>query len=476
MVKPSRILIILLYVGVMAGIIMLVSPGVLDVSPEYSLKVFTWSDAFENQKKADIDAILALEKSLDSLDAEQAEDSVASLDKKPEFKPVEVQPVKVPIEYPGGNSQALDNFYASLNTLASKKNLIRIVHYGDSQLEGDRITEFIRNRFQATFGGCGVGITPILEIKNARSTIYQEASDNWNKKLCYGVNRGSTKHSNYGLLGSYFQFPSSAWVKFSRSKYSYERNNTFDNIKLLYKNTEDTLVVNYEFNNASFGGTDSLTTQNAFMVHKIPFRGSFKNLKMNFKTNKDSELYGLAFDCNSGVAVDNVALRGSSGTEFTNINRDYLKTQFSKLNVKLIIIQFGVNVIPNVLTDYTYYENSMYRQLKYLKSLRPDLNILVVGVSDMARKRGPKYESYPNIRLVREAQRNAAFRANCAYWDLFTAMGGQNSMISWVHAKAPLANKDYTHFTRRGAKLVGEMVYNALMADYAQFQKRMAMN
>jgi len=80
------------------------------------------------------------------------------------------------------------------------------------------------------------------------------------------------------------------------------------------------------------------------------------------------------------------------------------------------------------------------------------------------------YESYPNIEKIRNAQRNAAFKANCAFWDLYEAMGGKNSMPSWVFAKpVPLAGKDFTHFTPEGAKIVSEMLYKALLVEYAKF-------
>lgn len=84
----------------------------------------------------------------------------------------------------------------------------------------------------------------------------------------------------------------------------------------------------------------------------------------------------------------------------------------------------------------------------------------------MSRKEGEDYVSHPNIEFIRDAQRRAAFKAGCAFWDLYEAMGGKNSMPSWVFADPPLANKDFTHFTPKGARLVSEMLYKALMIAY----------
>jgi hypothetical protein len=63
--------------------------------------------------------------------------------------------------------------------------------------------------------------------------------------------------------------------------------------------------------------------------------------------------------------------------------------------------------------------------------------------------------------------KKAAFDNGCAFWDLYTAMGGQNSMSSWVSNK--LAAKDFTHFSTEGARYVSEMLYNTLMDEYQEY-------
>ena len=74
--------------------------------------------------------------------------------------------------------------------------------------------------------------------------------------------------------------------------------------------------------------------------------------------------------------------------------------------------------------------------------------------------------SYPNIEQIRDAQRNAAFRSGSAFWDLYEAMGGHNSMVSWVHNDPPQAEADYTHFNPAGARVIGKMMYDALIEEY----------
>jgi hypothetical protein len=77
--------------------------------------------------------------------------------------------------------------------------------------------------------------------------------------------------------------------------------------------------------------------------------------------------------------------------------------------------------------------------------------------------------TYPNLENVRNALRNAAFSSDCAFWDMYSAMGGRNSMPSWVYARPPLATSDFVHFNERGARVLAEMFYNAFMHDYRSY-------
>jgi hypothetical protein len=93
----------------------------------------------------------------------------------------------------------------------------------------------------------------------------------------------------------------------------------------------------------------------------------------------------------------------------------------------------------------------------------------VVGVADMARRgTNNALESYPNIEKIRDAQRNAALRAGCAFWDSYAAMGGKNSIVSWAYAQPSLAAKDFCHFSNVGASFRAELLCRSLMRDLHQ--------
>jgi hypothetical protein len=105
-----------------------------------------------------------------------------------------------------------------------------------------------------------------------------------------------------------------------------------------------------------------------------------------------------------------------------------------------------------------------------MKDLCPGVPVIVIGPADMSLKVKGAFESYPGVEPVRDALKKATMEAGFAFWDLYEAMGGPNSMPSFVNSNPPLANPDYVHFSSLGINLVAEMFYNALMFEYEDYQ------
>lgn len=405
--------------------------------------------------------------------------------------------IKIPeirIENPAGEN-ALQAFFEALFETEKNGKLIRIAHYGDSQIEGDRMTAYLRNRFQLRFGGGGPGFVQLMDPSNARITITQKNSPDWYKHSVYGVKSKKIEDNKFGpggtvfrYTGGYFVVDSSnvdtigekplkryiktnqpAWISFERSYKSYKTARHYSNLKLFYHNRgeqENVLVkLDEKVRVDTLKGGEMQTLEIDHL--------SADKVRITFNGSESPDIYGIALDADSGVAVDNFSMRGSSGTDFQKFNMPFLGRQLNGLNSKLLIIQYGINVVPYALTDQAieYYKKQFSRQLKKLKSTFPDKSILVVSLNDISRKEGTDYVSYPNVTKIRNIQREAALEAGCAFWDLFEAMGGENSMVSWVTNKPPLASKDFIHLNPQGANILAELLYTALISEYELFRK-----
>ena len=87
----------------------------------------------------------------------------------------------------------------------------------------------------------------------------------------------------------------------------------------------------------------------------------------------------------------------------------------------------------------------------------------------MSTKQKDKFVTYKNLPELVEAMEDVAMATGCGYWNMYEAMGGKNSMPSWVNADPELARPDYVHFSTRGARLIANMFYNALIFEYNNY-------
>ncbi|MDY6800495.1 MAG: hypothetical protein SVU94_04640 [Bacteroidota bacterium] len=381
------------------------------------------------------------------------------------------------LEYPKNDKSVLYPFFNHLRHLKNTGELIRVLHYGDSQIEGDRITSYIRNELQQQFGGSGVGLFPPVLIKGTNISLQHKLSGNWERYTIKSIENGNIYHKRLGALMSFGRFAPvyarskdlyAGEIMLKKSNITYLRTREFKRCRVFYGFNEKPFIAELKYKDQTLDA-ELIPPSHQLQTLSWDIDGSLNEITISFKGEDSPDIYAVAIDDYKGIAVDNIPLRGSSGTDFTRTDMAFFRSMYQKLNAKLIIMQFGVNLVPHIIDDYSYYEKQFYKQLKTLKGLRPDISIIVIGVSDMSRNVMGRYESYPNIEKIREAQKNAAFKAGCAFWDMYEAMGGKNSMPAWVNANPPLAKKDFTHFTWKGSVVISKMFYDAFINDYFEY-------
>lgn len=386
------------------------------------------------------------------------------------------------LEYNVDVQSPLAPFYERLLTVYKNKKPLRIIHYGDSQIEGDRISGVLRQYFQSQFGGSGPGFVCAYEEQGFACPVVCKYKGNWTRYARYGRRDTSVHHSRFGYMVSYSRFSArenggkldinnvfSASVNIkSKERNLYPLRWNFRTVDIYYgSNRQPFFVEIYHRDSLVYLAGGRVRSG----VQKISWRSRYpiSECTINFTGSDSPDIYGIALDDTAGIAYDNIPMRGSSGLEFTQLSSDHMLQFANQIDAGLIILQFGVNVVPNIRDSYTYYQIAFTKQIQKLQSIYPHTPILVIGVSDMAMKEGDEMISCPNIELIRDAQKTAALNCGCAFWDLYSAMGGRNSMYSWVNAQPPLARKDFTHFNYEGARLVGNMLYRALIEDYNQY-------
>ena len=360
----------------------------------------------------------------------------------------------------------------------------RIMHYGDSQIEGDRITSYIRNKFQVKFGGTGPGLRPALQPYDYVFSAVQENSGNWNRYPIYGNVDTLVEHNRYGVMGAFSRFAPlvsdsvpfkptdyyDAEFSISKSNVAYNLTKKYERLRLFYGNAKSKVQLRV-FANGNAIYRDSLKANSDYEVLTLNLPDTTDHISLKFACFDSPDIYGVELASKTGVIVDNIALRGSSGTIFTKNDFAHSAKMYNDLNPGFFILQFGGNVMPYIKDQQAIdrYGRWFKSQIKRIQTTCPDAAILVIGPSDMATKVKDKFVTYEYLPAVVDALKEAALTSGCAYWDMYQAMGGHNSMPGWVNAQPELARPDYVHFSPLGAKLIASMFYNALIFEYNQF-------
>jgi len=380
------------------------------------------------------------------------------------------------IIFPENNRECLDDFFDQLAQSGNSSECSRIIFVGDSQIEGDHICGTFRENFQKMFSGEGIGLLPIKDLFNRKYGFVQKVSDNWKEYPVYSKNED--EDARYGVAGSYYKLMedeatrNEGWIEFRRFRIDSLTRNNYRILNLYYTNPgRDTSTIEVRWNGRIIKNKKLLPTDE-LQTLKYAFNFSPREIELYFKAGSSLRVYGLSMEGVNGVMVDNLPHRGCATPELRRTDLQFYKSMLNKMKISMAIFQFGVNVVPYAGSNPVFYEERLCSDLMKFKKLVPEVPVLVVGVSDMSKKNGSQIISWPNIQAVKIAQLRAAQRAGCAFWDLEAAMGGRNSMVAWVNSTPQLGKKDYIHFTNAGAEKVGNMLSNAILAEYKDYENR----
>lgn len=356
------------------------------------------------------------------------------------------------IYLPGNDVNYFNAFFAKAEKAKGAGRMVRVLHYGDSQIELDRISGELRRFFQSKFGGGGPGLLPIVQTV-PRGNVSQWSSESFTLYTVFG--RGNRdKEKKYGIMTKYYRVGGSGTCKISRTQTNHVRlmlNDKTGNFKASLVCSDTT----YEKSSDSTAG---------FHIYDWHLPRSINEFSLKFQGTAD--LYGVMVDNGSGVTVDNIPMRGSSGTVFTGVDASLLQQSYQQTDVGMIILQYGGNSMPSMSSSQQVknYASSIGAQIRYLKNLYPNTPILFIGPSDMSTMVKDHMQSYPLMEEMVEALKETALNNGAAFWNIYEVMGGHNSMLAWVNQG--LAGKDYVHFSPAGANKIGSHLVDAFSTIY----------
>lgn len=350
-----------------------------------------------------------------------------------------------------------------IDSLANSKGQVRVMYYGDSQIEGDRISGKLRELLREGRGGTGPGLfLPVMPVMYTKS-IWIQSSSNWKRYNYVSYNDGEISDNRFGPFmvkcrylpeGGSTATPVKATVRVRPSGLADSATAYFDKLRILY-NCEDGPVSVRVMAGNSVLMADTLSLAPGVMETGADLNG-VSQFTIEFEGQVSPDIYAISVESGTGVVVDNIPLRGSAGLEFTMVDNPTLNEWMDLLEPDLIVFQYGLNIVRNIREEYSYYQRGIVRQLDVIKKALPGVPVLIIGVTNMAELEGDSIKPFDNIGKIVAAQQSAAEESSAAFWNAYEKMGGSGSVPVWVEKR--LMQTDFTHLTYAGADTLASMI------------------
>lgn len=369
------------------------------------------------------------------------------------------------IYLPDNDYTYFDSLFEAAGRAASEGRVLRVMHYGDSQLEMDRISSILREALQDRFGGSGPGMVPMMRRISSVS-VMQAAYGAVTRfsRVADSLSRWTSTH-RYGPLTQFVSVYGSGTFSFRKtdSRYAQERARRISRVSVLLGHNSEGLELTLKCDTlkAMTAVLDSASEDVSLISWKLPSEVS----KGSISFDGNAEVYGILLDGDPGITVDNVAMRGSDGTVFSGIDSTVMRQSFDNLSTRLIILQFGGNAMPSIGTKkaISEYVADIESQFEYFRQVAPEATLLFVGPADMCKSYDGYVSTWPLLPQLNDSLKVHCLDNGVAYWDTFNVMGGEGSMRQWVNHNPPLAGPDYIHFTTRGASEIGSAIAKSLL-------------
>ncbi len=326
----------------------------------------------------------------------------------------------------------------------------RITVVGDSYIEGDIFTQDLREMLQTKFGGKGVGFVNMhSDFPGFRRSVKQ-GGQGWKE---FAAGKGA--NDNFVGLSEHYFMPTGNALSTYTGTDKVAHCDAWTRSTFMFiapNNTTVMLKTNGDWKEYPVTGS---TDVQAITVDGVT---SEFDIKVT-----DTKLIGLGvwLDTPKGISLDCMSSRGFSGIILNKLVPSFCHEMSKWINYDLIILEFGINAMSASQKNYSVYCNRMVQVINHVRACYPDADILLMGIGDRGEKHGSVVKSMSTAPAMIAAQREAARRAHCLFWDTREAMGGEDAIVQW--AANGRVNKDYIHLTHSGGKELAGYLYNALM-------------
>jgi lysophospholipase L1-like esterase len=362
-------------------------------------------------------------------------------------------------------THTLDHFYAAL----LKGGTTRIVHYGDSPTTGDLITADTRAMLQKQFGDGGSGFVLIARpwAWYNRRGVEMEASSSWKIEIA-GI--AQLKDGMHGLGGVSF-------IGSSGANAHWKTKTRHDIVEVAFLRQPDGGAIAIDADDKELGivetasDPDSDTKGPGYKSFEIPGGATKFAVRV---TRGTVRLYGIEFRTGGGVIYSSLGINGANVTLLSrSFNGPHWAAELRHYKPSLVIVNYGTNESGYAKFVDTTWGPEMREVVKRLHAALPESSIILMSPMDRGEKNAAgEIETVQTLPRLVSIESRVAAETGAAFFNTFEAMGGAGTMARWYTGEPRLVSADFIHPMPAGAKIVGELLYNALRDGYNEYKLR----
>ncbi len=364
---------------------------------------------------------------------------------------------------PACTRSALTPFFESLDALSSGKasSPAVIEAFGNSLIAGDRIVDVVREELSATFGDGGRGVLSVDRLAaygpRARAGF---ARGGWEARTL-----GELKPAElpFGITGTYHV--STASRASSRFALTGEPRGTLWWLDVpragrLSLHVDGKPVARAEPQGS--GQAQALT---------VDLPEGARTLDV-VAEGKGAVVLGVVLQHERpGIVLDTLGVPSADANLFLRAREDIFRAQLVERSPRLLLFILGGNEAKRLewgRSKLQEVEEGLRTFVRRARTAAPDSACLVVGPIDAVRGGdGPrKLTQRPYLDEVISLERQIALAEGCAFFDIFSAMGGSGSLARF-HA-AGMVHEDLVHPKGQGLDLLGQLLTDALLRAWVE--------
>ncbi len=367
----------------------------------------------------------------------------------------------VQIEDYSQDSLYLQPVYQKLNELSTLNQPFRIAFLGDSFTECEIMTGDIREMLQEKFGGGGGGLVP-LKIESAGLSPLAEVSQNSIESFSVVSKPGLNTFQS--ISGKYFIGRNNSEFSIRCNKFK-AKTTSAAFARLLFRPLHS-VDITYSKDKTSW---DTVHYESDPSLKMLQIDGNVNNLSFKLQETDSIILYGVAYDNQNGVILDNLSLRSNSGLALSALSDRTLNEFNQKRPYDLVIIQYGLNAF-NTTGNYEGYKKGMIRAISHLKSALPNARFILFSIGDKGEMRDGEVVTNHLVPEFIQAQKDIARQSGICFWNMFEAMGGEGTIARWAQAEKPMAAKDFTHIAPAGGRIIAKQFVSSFLFEQNKYQ------